>query len=312
MAIFRRAQSGDGSLRQSDRSFFADSPMRTVIRSARFYFWPILVLNSTAITIAIGGDPARATLFSIAICLLSSFGFLVNDLWDRDVDYVNQARHFENEPPRTVRIGLGVAILCLVTGMVVASLLGAIEARLASFLAGGLTAYSLLLRRFLVIPTLLCSALSVSPLWAPLILWPRNVRLVHWAFLVATALILAGRETLMDIRDRKGDPVGGRRTLATVFGPAMARSVAGTLLIAGAVILCLVLSLQIIHLGMPDRLATAVSVCPVLGFVLIPAKKAVLGGGKDGADHAAIQGFVIRTRAAMAFLPLLTLFMWRG
>jgi hypothetical protein len=47
--------------------------MKTVIRSMRFYLWPIFVLNAVTMTLGIGGDPKLGAQFSIVICLLASF-----------------------------------------------------------------------------------------------------------------------------------------------------------------------------------------------------------------------------------------------
>ena len=284
--------------------------MKTIIRSMRFYFWPILALNAATMTMAIGGDVRRGAWFSIVIALLASFGFLLNDLWDRKVDQVNKSGHFENSDKRTIGLGVAVSTVCLILGMGVASRLGSIEVRIAALVAVGLVAYSVVLRRYLVIPTLLAGFLAASPLWAPLILWPRNVHPMHWAFVAAMVLLLAARETLMDVRDGKGDRAGARDTITTVFGPRIAKSVAVMLLLGGAVLLCLVLITQLVNLTIRDRFTAAFTVCLVLCLVLIPAYRAVLGSSENGADHAAIQRFVLRSRAAMAFLPLLNLFLW--
>src|SRR5947209_9654348 len=60
--------------------------MHKIIRSGRFYFWPIITANVVTMTLAIGGNPIQAAAFSIVISCLASFGFLLNDLWDREVD----------------------------------------------------------------------------------------------------------------------------------------------------------------------------------------------------------------------------------
>src|SRR5438132_13174280 len=98
--------------------------MHTVIRSGRFYFWPIIAANVLAMTYAIGGDSLRAVAFSIVISCMSSFGFLLNDLWDREVDQVNKANHFENSSSRTIRAGVLAALAFLALGMSLAYMLG--------------------------------------------------------------------------------------------------------------------------------------------------------------------------------------------
>lgn len=284
--------------------------MKTIVRSMRFYFWPIVILNTTTMTVAVGGDATRGASFSVVICLLASFGFLLNDLWDRRVDKVNNSGHFESSGRRTIRGGAVVSIVCLIVGLGIAWLVGSTASEIAWLVAAGLAAYTVVLRRYLLVPTLLASVLAASPLWAPLLSWPRNVRPMHWVFVAGMTLLLAARETLMDVRDRPGDKVGERDTMATLFGPAIAKSAAFTLLISGATLLCFVLGKQIVSLSSLGRFIATLSTCLVLLLVVIPAIKAVLVDSKTGGDYAAIQGFVFRSRAAMAFVPLLNLFLW--
>jgi 4-hydroxybenzoate polyprenyltransferase len=283
--------------------------LRTVIRSARLYFWPIVVLNAGAMAAAVGGDVRRGVCFSLVVCLLASFGYLINDLWDRAVDLVNGARRFANSDRRTIRLGLVAAIACLVAGLGLALLLGPMEVAVGCFLALGLVAYSALLRRYLVAPTVLASVLAAAPLWGPLILWPRNVAPIHWTFVAAMVLVLAARETLKDVRDRVGDAAGARKTVATVFGPGMAKAASAALLVAGAALLGSILIDEALDVTAERRLALAGAGALVLCLVLAPAKAAIAGGGRDGADPAAIRRFVVQSRLAMAVLPLFTFFL---
>jgi 4-hydroxybenzoate polyprenyltransferase len=292
----------------ADIQFSVERPATTIVRSMRLYFWPIIILNTTTMTFAVGGDPRHGASFSIAICLLASFGFLLNDLWDRPVDKVNNSHHFENSSEKTIRIGAAVSMCCLIWGLAIASRSGSIEWRIAWLMAAGLAAYTVVLRRFLLVPTLLAGLLAAAPLWAPLVRWPRDVRPSHWLFVAGVVLLLAARETLMDVRDRRGDEVGERCTMATLFGPVMAKFAACMLLISGAALFCLAVCKQM-SLWSPGRFITPLIACLVLSFVLIPASKAVLADGKLGEDHMAIQTFVLLSRAAMAVLPILNLFL---
>jgi 4-hydroxybenzoate polyprenyltransferase len=209
----------------------------------------------------------------------------------------------------TIRIGTAVSIFCLILGLAIASRLGSIEWRIAWLMAAGLAAYTVFLRRFLLVPTFLASFLAAAPLWAPLVRWPRGVRPTHGLFVAGVVLLLAARETLMDVRDRHGDKVGERCTMATLFGPAMAKSAACILLISGAALLCLAVCKHMSTLWSPGRFITPLIACLVLSLVLIPASKALLADGKLGEDHMAIQTFVLLSRAAMAVLPILNLFL---
>lgn len=284
--------------------------MKTIIRSMRLYLWPILALNAAAMAAAVGGNALRSVLFSIVISLLASFGFLLNDLWDLDVDRVNRPRRFENSDELTIALAVAASIGCLIFGFGLAFWLGAIETGIAYFLALGLAAYSVVLRRYLIIPTVLAGVLAASPLWSPLILWPRNVRPIHWAFIAAMVLLFAGREILMDVRDRKGDAVGARATIATVFGARIAKSAAVVLLAGGAVLLTSVQIARSVNSPVRSLVPVSFALSMILCLVLFPAYRAFRLRSEQGEDQAAIQKFVLRSRTAMALLPLLIFLMW--
>jgi 4-hydroxybenzoate polyprenyltransferase len=284
--------------------------LNTTLNSMRLYFWPIFVLNTVTMTIAISGDITCGALFSFIICFLASFGYLINDLWDRQVDRVNHSGHFENSGRKTICTGIAAAIACLLSGFAIAFRLGGVELRIASLLAIGLTLYTVILRRYLLVPTLLASTLAASPLWAPLVFWPRKVGYVHWIFVAAMVLMLASRETLMDVRDRKGDRAGKRYTVATLFGPFAAKRFAAGCMIGGAILLMVALRAQFHTLIGASRIIAASLAIVVLALVVIPARDAVLIQSTRSFERAAIQKFVLSSRNAMALLPLLNLFLW--
>src|SRR5688572_25169082 len=98
--------------------------MPTAIRCGRFYFWPLITANTTAMTRVVGGNMASALELSIVICALASFGFLLNDLWDRVVDRVNNSGHFERSDPKTILIGKCLAACLLTLGLGLAASIG--------------------------------------------------------------------------------------------------------------------------------------------------------------------------------------------
>ncbi len=273
----------------------------------RLYFWPIIASNVVAMTLAIGGDLKRAALFSAVLSLLASFGFLLNDLWDRNVDRVNKAGHFEHSDGVTIRLGVISGAGCLMVSMGTAFWLGPSELVLASLIATALVAYTVLLRRFLVIPTVLAALLAATPLWAPLVLWPRNVNSWHGVFIAALVTLLAARETLMDVRDRYGDVAGARDTMTTVFGAKIAKVVAVILTLSGGILLLVVVGANVVNVTVASRLGAAAVAGAILYLVVTPALGTLTDGGEE---RAAIQEYVLRSRAAMALLPLLNLFLW--
>jgi 4-hydroxybenzoate polyprenyltransferase len=123
-------------------------------------------------------------------------------------------------------------------------------------------------------------------------------------------LMLASRETLMDVRDRKGDRAGKRYTVATLFGPFAAKRFAAGCMIGGAILLMVALRAQFHTLIGASRIIAASLAIVVLALVVIPARDAVLIQSTRSFERAAIQKFVLSSRNAMALLPLLNLFLW--
>ncbi len=281
--------------------------MHTVIRSGRFYFWPIISANVVTMTIAVGADPIRALLFSVGLSCLASFGFLLNDLWDRDVDRVNEANHFENSDSTTIIIGVSTGGFFLLASLAVAYWLGPMEFGVSSGIAAALGAYTTLLRRFLVAPTITAALLSASPLWAPLFLWEKNIDPWKYVLVAAIVLLLAARETLMDARDRLGDVAGGRDTLATVFGERIPRYVGVILSVSAGVPFVIAIASGMSGKAILTKLGVS-AVSGIILYLLIKPAAAILDPGNH---RAAIQKYVCTSRLAMALIPLLNLILWR-
>lgn len=281
--------------------------MNTVIRSGRFYFWPIIAANVLAMTLSIGGDPVRALAFSIVISCLASFGFLLNDLWDRDVDRVNRAGHFENSNANTVKLGVTAGVCFLAGGLGLAYWLGPLELYTAAGIAVSLAAYTVLLRRYLLVPTILAAVLATSPLWTPLTLWAREVDRWKYLFVAAIILIVAAREIFMDARDCAGDITGRRDTFATVFGDRIAKFVAIMLTSSASLLLVVVVAASARDLPAGNKLGVAAILAAILSLLIRPAIGTLQGGR---GERATIQKYVLRSRAAMVLIPLLNLLLW--
>lgn len=278
--------------------------MSTVIRSGRFYFWPIISANVLTMTFFVGGDLRTAAAFSLVISLLASFGFLLNDLWDRDVDRVNKARHFEDSSAVTRRVGVIVAGLLLTTGLGLAYWLGPREFGTGSAIAFGLLIYTVLLRKILLLPTILAAVLATSPLWSPLLLWANKRSEWTELFIAAVILMVVARETFMDARDRDGDIVGGRDTLATVFGRRIAKFAATMLTVSAAVPFIMAIAHNVSGTSVWSRLGATALAMTVLYLLVRPALKTL--SDKDD-ERAAIQRYVLSSRVAMALIPILVL-----
>jgi 4-hydroxybenzoate polyprenyltransferase len=256
-------------------------------------------------TFFVGADLRKAALFSVVISLLASFGFLLNDLWDRDVDRVNNARHFEDSSTATRTVGVIAAVSLLTTGLGLAYWVGPREFGTASAIAFGLLIYTVLLRKILLLPTILAAVLATSPLWLPVLLWANERSAWTELFIAAIILMVAAREMFMDARDRDGDIVGGRDTLATVFGRRIAKFVATMLTVSATVPFIVAVAHNVRGTPLWSWLGATVLAVTVLYLLVRPALKTL----SDKADErASIQRYVLSSRVAMALIPILVLF----
>jgi len=279
--------------------------MDTIIRSGRFYFWPIIAANTVTMTLVVGGDPIRAAIFSTVISLLASFGFLLNDLWDRDIDRVNRAKHFEDSNAATIKLGIMAGVVFLITGLGIAYWLGPREFSVAVGMAVALGAYTIVLRRLLLMPTIVAALLATSPLWSPLVLWANDVSKWNWMFIAAIILMVSARETFMDARDQPGDIIGDRDTVATVFGRRIAKFVGTVITISASVPFVLAL----VHNVSGSRIVSVIGATIIGGSILFLLLRPVVTMLLDTQDErAAIQRYVKSSRLAMALIPILLLF----
>lgn len=283
--------------------------MYTVIRSSRFYFWPIIAANVVSVTLGVGGDLLRGAGFAVVISCLASFGFLLNDLWDRDIDRINTKRHLEYADPSTLKGALAVGLGFLIAGLALAFCLGSLEFSVAVSIGLALAAYTVLLRRFLFIPTIVAALLSASPVWAPLVIWGNNYDMWKCLFLAAIIVILAAREILMDAGDRVGDLAGGRDTLATVFGARIAKSVSVILTLSAIVPFVVAIGSGAFNLSLAGKLGVAGIGGAIAGLLGYSALKMLL---EKQDDEIAIPKYMSRSRAAMALIPLLNFLLLRA
>jgi len=200
--------------------------IRPICKSARLYLWPAAALNAFAVSLALGVPLVPGSLVSASLCLLASFGFVLNDLWDRNVDRMNTAGRLENANRTTCRLAWGSVALLLAGGLSLAALAGWRPFLLALTVATGLTLYTILVRRVLLAATLLSAILGTSPLWGPIILWETSVSQRVWLLLLSICLMFAAREILLDVKDEVGDRLALRHTFATIFGSRIATKVA--------------------------------------------------------------------------------------
>jgi 4-hydroxybenzoate polyprenyltransferase len=117
-------------------------------------------------------------------------------------------------------------VLAVALGVVVSASPGGVAATVVAglLLVLGL-AYSVLLRRVVILGHASVAALFAAPLLYGGWLSPDGLRGPHWAAAVLVALYVFGREILKGIPDRRGDQAAGYRTIATEWGLPVALAV---------------------------------------------------------------------------------------
>lgn len=278
-----------------------------MVGSARLYFYPIIIANMLSMTIVIGGNPVRALLFSLVISFLASFGFLINDLWDINIDKINKPGHFEDSSPGFINVAKVSCVGFLVAGLILSYFIGALEFFLAAGIAAGLAAYTVLLRRLLFVPNVLAAVLASSPLWIPLIFWSKDYDGPKLMFVGAVIIFILAREIIMDTRDTVGDIIGDRDTFATVFNTRIGRFI-GVILTVSACLPFIFAMTTSVYNNFVKTQVLAIGVACILLFLLVPsAVKTLLSVSEV---RAAIDIYVTRSRMAMSLIPVIVLLLW--
>jgi 4-hydroxybenzoate polyprenyltransferase len=213
-------------------------PLPRVLKSARPYLWPFIALNVGSLAAVQGASIGSAFYVSVALCSLASFGFLINDLRDRDIDTLNGLDRLNHATPPALRAAsITAAALLVVAGLLMLAV--SLAALATGFLiAVGLVLYTTWLRSVVPVATLLAAWLDASPVWLPIILWgfPHTLG-TGLLFLGGVYAIMVGREVFLDVKDQAGDRAGGRRTLATLTGTRASAVVGCSLFVSGCVLL---------------------------------------------------------------------------
>lgn len=281
--------------------------MNKINKAVRLYFYPIITANMIAMTLVVGGDIVRALLFSIVISFLASFGFLINDLWDIEIDKINKAGHFENSDSGVIKTAIVSCAAFLVAGLILAYFIGKLEFMIAGTIAFGLMAYTVLLRRILFAPNIVAAILSSSPLWIPLVFWSKTFDKPKIMFVGAIVAFILAREIIMDTRDTVGDIAGGRDTFATLFSPKIGKFIGVVLTVSAGIPFILAVTASIYTIPIKSQIF-GISIAGILLYLLIPSAVGTLLSVKQ--ERKAINFYVRRSRIAMALIPLLVIFLW--
>lgn len=281
--------------------------VRQLNRFARLYFYPVVAANLAAMTLAVGGEITKALIFSLSISFLASFGFLINDLCDVEIDKRNKAGHFEDSAKSTLHLAVISSGAFLLAGLGVAYSIGPSEFMLSILIAAGLFAYTVLLRRVLLVPNLLAGALATSPIWIPIAIWSETYKPEQLVFAFGVVALIVSREILMDVRDVKGDIEGGRGTISTLFGVQLAKFVGVVLTIGASIPIFFVTYQTLANASLLTQLIGMSVAGLVLSQLILPAMRTMIDPGDS---RTSIQRYVKMSRRSMALLPVLILVLW--
>ena len=182
-----------------------------------------------------GTHVARALVAFVAYCLLSSAGYLVNDVRDAEHDRAHPTKRFRAVASGALapRTALVVAAALALAGAALAAALGPLELAFAAGFAGLQLAYSFRLKRVVVVDALTIAALFVVRAAAGA--EATRVRISPW-LLVCTALLalfLAFAKRRAELLATNGDTssraVLGRYSFRRL-GPAVAVTAGGSFL----------------------------------------------------------------------------------
>jgi 4-hydroxybenzoate polyprenyltransferase len=176
-------------------------------------------------------------ILGVSLSCLASFGFLLNDIWDRKVDLLNNAQRLEHEESRVIAGAGYMGFMNLLLGLGLASILGTKGILLAVVISAGLVVYTTALRRIAFFSTLLASILSLSPLVSPFVLFGGTNDPFLFGVVCVSWAILFGREILLDLKDVDGDRQVNRRTLPVLMGEEPSAILGATVILGGAIVL---------------------------------------------------------------------------
>jgi 4-hydroxybenzoate polyprenyltransferase len=240
-----------------------------IFRCARIILWPAIILNTGIVSLfGLGVSCANSILLALSLCCVSAYGFLINDYHDIPVDRINKANRLENANEGEVRLVLLAAFFFLGMSLILGLAFGWRGIGSSGLIDLGLAVYTFYGRKKLLFSTILCSILSSTPLWIPMLVFDSHVTLFQLGVILVAFLILMGRETIFDAADIDGDFSCERRTFATVYSQQLALSVGSVLNVAGVVVLLCIASLHQLESFKP---ATTVVAFLFTWLLLLPA-----------------------------------------
>lgn len=272
-----------------------------VIHCSRPHLWLFIALNTTVTGVAAGLTASYALIFGFCLCLLAAFGFILNDLVDRQIDSDIHPDRLSSADHVTLRLAHLSLWIILLFSLTISYSLGARAGAVAISIAITLSAYSLVFRKQLLVATIICSASSISPLWAPYIISGSVIPSFHLAIVAAGFVLLASREITLDVKDVAGDLVGKRHTIATIMGPRISMIVVVILTTAGYLTLFVTCVWRALSFPLAAAALVMIGLGGVAWLTIWPTARLVLSQQRD---MQLVDIYVLQTRRAMALIPL--------
>ncbi len=211
-----------------------------VFRSSRPFMWLPVFANTFLVSQRLQDDLVKNGLMAISLCLASSFGFVLNDLVDIEEDRANGKQRLQDLTHKQRQQAMAVAGAQCVFSLCLAVAAGTVAMLSMLAVIFGLILYSTHVRKTILAANLLAAALCASPLWISMLVHSGYDDTCLLWMLAISILVFLGREVAFDAADIAGDSIGGRATIATVFGQRKA-VICSLGLQAAVLIICLAL-----------------------------------------------------------------------
>lgn len=277
------------------------SKLKLISRSARLYLWPAVICNAVVTSLVTKASAMDSALVGSTLACLASFGFILNDLLDRNVDRLNSASRLENADTSSMETASFAAALFLLVGLSIALLVTDKFFLVSAAITLGLILYSAIIRRILLAATLLSASLNTTPLWVPAIIWPSDSISLIFALTLGTYLLFMAREIILDIKDNFGDRIAGRQTFATVYGSRIAGFVASSISIAAGFVFFTLALRSTFASPMLQSYSLWLMFGLMLFMVVVPGLRVAFFS--PGANEL-MSSYITRSRVAMVALPL--------
>ena len=271
----------------------SDSVYTLALLSARPVLWPSIVLSSIASVHHLGGSVQTGALLGIVLLLAASYGFIINDIEDREIDSLNGIDRLQSlgnsDSGRMARLARLIAVVSCGLAYMVSPLTLLVE----TFIVYLLWVYTKKARKIFLVANILCCFVSSSPIWMPMLILNRfSTCLLFWLF--TAFLLMLSREIVFDASDALGDAAGGRKTIATRCGPQLAVDIA-KLIHSGALISAVVALTSGLQFTQRSGVYAAVGII-LIGFLALAWRELVLLSSKHPVTD---KKYVILTRIAM-------------